>query len=88
MERKKKARQPRHGKVFPGFFKTCSLPLWSSGEESACDTGDTEDMGLIHGWERYPRGGKWQPTPIFLPGEYLDRGTWWATVQRVAKSQI
>ena len=88
MERKRKARQPRHGKVFPGFFKTCSVfPYGSAGEDSAHNAGDTEDMGLIHGLKRSPGGGKWQSTPVFLPGESLDRGTWWATVQRVAKSQ-
>ena len=29
-----------------------------------------------------------QPTPVFLPGESMNRGAWWATVHRVAKSQI
>ena len=28
-----------------------------------------------------------QPTPIFLPGESVDRGAWWATVHWVARSQ-
>ena len=28
----------------------------------------------------------WQPTPVFLPGESMDRGAWWATVHRVTKS--
>ena len=27
-------------------------------------------------------------TPVFLPEESMDRGAWWATVHRVAKSQI
>ena len=27
----------------------------------------------------------WQPTPVFLPGNPTDRGTWWATVEKVAK---
>ena len=30
--------------------------------------------------------GKWQPTPVFLPGESQDRGTWWAAVYGVAQS--
>ena len=30
---------------------------------------------------------KWQPTPVFLPRESVDRGTWWAAVHRVAQSQ-
>ena len=28
----------------------------------------------------------WQPTPVFLPGEFQDRGAWRATVHRVEKS--
>ena len=27
------------------------------------------------------------PTPIFLLGEFQDRGAWWGTVHGVAKSQ-
>ena len=27
------------------------------------------DAGLIPGLERSPGEGKWQPTPVFLPGE-------------------
>ena len=29
----------------------------------------------------------WLHTPVFLPGESMDRGTWWAATHRVAKSQ-
>ena len=37
--------------------------------------------GFMH-WRR-----KWQPTPVFLPGESRDGGTWWAAVYGVAQSQ-
>ena len=30
---------------------------------------------------------KWQPTPVFLPGESQDRGAWWAAFYRVAQSR-
>ena len=30
---------------------------------------------------------KWQPTPVFLPGESQGWGAWWAAVHGVAKSQ-
>ena len=30
---------------------------------------------------------KWQPTPVFLPGEPRDGGAWWAAVYGVAQSQ-
>ena len=36
------------------------LPQWLRGKESACNAGDP---GLI------PWGRKWQPAPVFLPGE-------------------
>jgi len=28
---------------------------------------------------------KWQPTPVFLPGESQGRGAWWAVVYGVAQ---
>ena len=31
---------------------------------------------------------KWQPTPVFLPGESQGRRAWWAAVYGVAKSRI
>ena len=30
---------------------------------------------------------KWQPTPVFLPGESQRRGAWWAAVYGVAQSR-
>ena len=32
--------------------------------------GDTGDVGSIPRWGRSPRERKWQPTPVFLPGEF------------------
>ena len=44
-----------------------------------------------HGFDPWVRKipGKraWQPTPVILPGESMDRGAWWATVHEVTKSQ-
>ena len=37
---------------------------------------------LMH-WRR-----KWQPTPVFLPGESQGRGAWWAAIYGVAQSRI
>ena len=39
------------------------------------------DFTFTH-WRR-----KWQPTPVFLPGESQGRGAWWAAVYGVAQSQ-
>ena len=30
---------------------------------------------------------KWQPTPVFLPGESQGRGAWWAAVYGVSQSR-
>ena len=46
----------------------------SDSKESACNAGDP---GSIPGWGRYPREGNGnQPTPVFLLGEFQDRGAW------------
>ena len=31
---------------------------------------------------------KWQPTPVFLPGESQGRGAWWAVISGVAESDM
>ena len=58
------------------------LPGGSDGKESPCNAGDP---GLIPGSGKIPWRRKWQHTPVFLLGESLDRGAWWATVHAVAK---
>jgi len=36
---------------------------------------------------KIPWRRKWQPPPVFLPGESMDREAKWAAVHRVAKSR-
>ena len=31
------------------------------------------------------KNGRWQPTPVFLPGESQGRASWWAAVYGVAQ---
>ena len=58
----------------------CWASLVAQQKEPACNAGDA--VGKI------PWRQKWQPTPIFLPGEFHgQRGIWWATVHGVEKSQ-
>ena len=40
------------------------LPQWLSNKESICNAGHARNVGLIP-WRR-----AWQPTPVFLPGEF------------------
>ena len=53
------------------FRKTdrCYLgfPGGSDCQESACNAGDS---GSITGSGRFPQRWEWQPTPVFLPGEF------------------
>ena len=42
------------------------LPWWLGSKESACNA---VDMGLIPWVAEIPWRRKWQPTPVFLPGE-------------------
>ena len=61
-----------------------SFPGGSDGKESACDVGD---MGSIAGLGRSPGGGHGNPLQYSCLENSMDRGAWWATVCRVAKSQ-
>ena len=57
------------------------------GKESACNAGDTGDMGSIPGLGRSPGGGNGNLLQHSCLKTPMDRGAWWATVQRVTKSQ-
>ena len=39
-------------------------------KNSPANAGDTTDMGSIPGLGKFPWRMEWQPTPIFLPGEF------------------
>ena len=77
---------------FFSFFKKlqynhfCWPPKWYSGKESACQFKRCKRhrfslwVGKIL-WSR-----KWQPTPIFLPVKFHDRGAWQAIVRSVTES--
>ena len=66
------------------YVHICGLPWWLSGKESDCSAGD---VSLIPGSGRTPGEKKWQPTPVFLLGNPMDRGATWATVHGITKSQ-
>ena len=60
------------------------FPGASDGKESARNA---EDSGSIPGSGRSPGGGNGNPLQYSCLGNTVDRGAWWATVQRVTKSQ-
>ena len=45
------------------------------------------DAGLISGSERFPAEGNGNPLLYSCLGNPMDRGTWWATVHGITKSQ-
>ena len=51
------------------------------------DTADTRDVGSIPGSGRSPGEGHGNPLQYSCLENPMDRGAWWATVNRVAKSQ-
>ena len=61
------------------------LPWWLSGKKKKiclqCRRPRLDPwIGKIP-WRR-----KWLPTPVFLPGNTMDRGAWWSTVHGTTKS--
>ena len=54
------------------------------GKKHVCNA---EDVGLIPGSERSPRGGHGNPLQDSCLENPMDRGEWQATVHRVAKNQ-
>ena len=59
----------------------------SAGEESPFGAGDMGDTGSILGLRRSPGEGNGNPLQYSCLRNPLDRWAWWATVQKVTKSQ-
>ena len=61
------------------------LPRWLNGKESACNAGNTGDLGSILRSGRSPGEGNGNPLQYPCLENPMDRGTWRVTVQRVTK---
>ena len=68
-------------------INSLSFPNGSAGKESSFNAGDTEDMGLIPGLERFPRERNGNSFQYLCLGNPIDKGPWWDTIHAVAKSQ-
>ena len=55
-------------------------------KDPSVTAGDVKDVGSIPGSGRSPRGGHGNPLQYSCLENPIDRGVWWATVHRVAKS--
>ena len=62
------------------------MPLRRAGKSPPARARDIRDTGLIPGLGRAPGGGNGNPLQYSRLENLLDRGAWWATVRRVAKS--
>ena len=69
------------------LYHSIALPHGSAGKETACNAGDTGDMGSIPESRRSLGEGNGNPLQYSCLGKPIDRGAWRATVQRVRKSQ-
>jgi len=49
--------------------------------------GDLRDMGSVPGLGRSPGGGNSNPLQYSCLENPMDRGSWWTTVHKVAKSE-
>ena len=66
-----------------GLIALTSFPGGSDGKESACSAGG---LGLIPGLGKSLGEGNGNPLQYSCLENPMDRGAWWATVYRVAKS--
>ena len=66
---------------------TQNTSWWLRSKESACNTGATGDVGQIPGLGKSPGVGNGNLLQYSCQDNSIDRGAWWATVHRVAKSR-
>ena len=65
-------------------MKTASVVLVE--KNLPANSGDKRDLGTVPGSGKTPGGGHGNPLQYSCLEKPLDRGAWWATVHRVAKS--
>ena len=60
--------------LIPGLGR--SYLCFPGGSEVKASAWNAGDPGLVPGLGRSPREGKWQPTPVLLPGESHGARSW------------
>ena len=73
--------------IMPTLFIIWGLSRCLSGKNPFANAVDTGDLGFIPGLGRPSGGGNSNPLQYSCLGNSMDRGTWWATVHGVSKSQ-
>ena len=64
----------------------CACQVEQVVKNLAANAGDIRDTGSILGSGRLAGGGQGNPLQYSFLENPIDRGAWWATVYRVAKS--
>ena len=73
--------------IYGSAGRSQGSPGGTGGKELTCQCRRLRDMGSSPGLRRSPGGGHGNPPWVSCLGNSMDRGAWWATVHRVAKSQ-
>ena len=63
------------------------FPVGAVGKEFACQCRRHKRWGFNPWVRKTLWRRKWQPSPVFLPGNSMDRRAWWGTVHGVTKSR-
>ena len=67
----------------PSSASTKGFPAGLDGKQPACNAGD---LGAIPGSGRFPREGNGSPLQYSCQENFMDKGTWRATVHGITKS--
>ena len=69
------------------YWRLTGYPRGSVVKNLPANAGHSGDMGSTLGSRRSPEGGNGNPLQYSSLGNPTDRGAWWVTLHRVAKSQ-
>ena len=70
------------------YYSTMALPRWSVVKNPPANAGDAKDKGLVSGSERSSGGGNGNPLQYSCLENFMDKGDWWAIVDRIPKNGI
>ena len=74
------------GKYFV-YFNPLGFSNGASGKEPACQCRRCNRRRFNPWVRKIPWRWAWQPIPVFLPAEPMNRGAWLAMAHRVTKNQ-
>ena len=82
---------PKYMETLKKYMCVCvyiGFPGGTMGKEPTCNAGDIRDMGSMPGSGRSPGGGHGNPLQYSCLENSMDRRASWATVHRVAESDM